>query len=68
MKIHFLKQDVIQIFDEKIKPIKNEISLIKQQMVTKEYLDQKWKPIEKDIKMLKSFHTREIQEYHKNNK
>ena len=62
------KQDVIQIFDEKIKPIKNEISLIKQQMVTKEYLDQRLKPIEEDIKMLKSFHTREIQEYHKNNK
>ncbi|MGP1451168.1 MAG: hypothetical protein ACTTJO_00115 [Metamycoplasmataceae bacterium] len=55
-------------FDEKIKPISNEISLIKQQMVTKEYLDQRLKPIEEDIKMLKSFHTKEIQEYHKNNK
>ena len=55
-------------FDKKIKPISNEISLIKQQMVTKEYLDQRLKPIEEDIKMLKSFHTKEIQEYHKNNK
>ncbi|WP_406617649.1 hypothetical protein ACJA27_02095 [Mycoplasmopsis lipophila] len=64
------KEDVIQIVDEKLKPIQ-------EQMVTKqdviEIVDQKLKPIQddikemkEDIKMLKSFHTKDIENYYKN--
>ena len=43
------KENVIQIVDEKLKPINNEITFIKQQMVTKKEL----KPIQNDIKKSK---------------
>ena len=65
------KENVIQIVDEKLKPINNEITFIKQQMATKKELkpiQNDIKEIKEDIKMLKSFTLRTLKIITKINK
>ena len=45
-------------FDERLKPIQEDIKNIKEDI----------KELKTDVKMLKSFHIKEIKEYHKNNR